>query len=254
MRIEDIKQQLEFIEPINLQYLLTLEPKEIIKWFEDKKIVLSQSWRETLLRMQKNVFTISGVARLDMLNDVYKLVLEAIKEGKTAGQFKQEIKEKLVMRGYLSDNLDETAGILLTPWRMNLVYRQNLQTGFMSGRYKAQLANAKYRPYWQYIGILDNNTRPVHAELQRYFADKVLRFDHPFWNTYYPPNDFNCRCRVKALSESEIKSQGLTIIRRMNTKQFPIGKGFNHPPDVEFTPDFTKYENPVKKVALEIFE
>ena len=32
------------------------------------------------------------------------------------------------------------------------------------------------------------------------------------WSAIYPPNGFNCRCRVTALSESAMKRRGLTVV------------------------------------------
>ena len=53
---------------------------------------------------------------------------------------------------------------------------------------------------------MDSRTRPSHAALN----GKILRYDDPFWNSFYPPNGWNCRCRVRALSESRLTRKGIT--------------------------------------------
>lgn len=91
-----------------------------------------------------------------------------------------------------------------SPARLRLIYRQNLQTAYMSARWKQMKANADARPYWQYVAVMDRRTRPTHSALNT----KVLRHDDPVWQYIYPPNGFNCRCRVRALTERDLLRKG----------------------------------------------
>lgn len=61
------------------------------------------------------------------------------------------------------------------------------------------------RPYWQYLAVMDSKTRPSHAALH----GKIFPADDPFWNSFYPPNGFNCRCHVRSLSKRQIERYGL---------------------------------------------
>jgi hypothetical protein len=77
----------------------------------------------------------------------------------------------------------------------------------MAGRYKEFADNVDDRPFWQFVAVMDSRTRPAHAALN----GKVFRYDDPFWDTHYPPLGFNCRCRVRALSDKNIKSRNLSV-------------------------------------------
>jgi len=55
-------------------------------------------------------------------------------------------------------------------------------------------------PYLEYSTIKDSRVRQDHAELE----GVIKRVDDPFWNTWFPPNDWNCRCIVKQLESASI--------------------------------------------------
>jgi hypothetical protein len=82
-----------------------------------------------------------------------------------------------------------------------------MQTAMMSGRYKGHIENANRRPYWEYVAVMDRRTRPSHAALN----GKIYKYDDPFWETFYPPNGWNCRCRVRTRSLRDIREKNLTV-------------------------------------------
>lgn len=50
-------------------------------------------------------------------------------------------------------------------------------------------------PYLQYFTVGDGRVRPDHRE----WEGIILPVDHPFWDTHFPPNAWNCRCVVRQL-------------------------------------------------------
>jgi hypothetical protein len=58
------------------------------------------------------------------------------------------------------------------------------------------------RPYWKY---LHNETQatPCHVE----WSGLVLRYDDPWWDTHFPPNGPDCRCRGTAVRPEEYTGQ-----------------------------------------------
>lgn len=54
------------------------------------------------------------------------------------------------------------------------------------------------RYYLQYRTAGDDRVRPEHAALQ----GVTLPIDDPFWEEYYPPNGWNCRCTVVQVRKS----------------------------------------------------
>ena len=55
-------------------------------------------------------------------------------------------------------------------------------------------------PYLQYSTVKDSRVRPDHQEID----GVIKRVDDPFWNTWMPPNDWNCRCIVTQLEDATV--------------------------------------------------
>lgn len=67
-------------------------------------------------------------------------------------------------------------------------------------------------PLLQYSTVNDDRVRPDHAEQD----GKTYPVDHPFWDTWYPPNGWRCRCLVRQMrdgnvSEGEFETNDDTI-------------------------------------------
>jgi len=71
-------------------------------------------------------------------------------------------------------------------------YNTSVGTGQMAKKWKDFEANADILPYLQYKTQRDGRVRPAHAVLD----GTTLPMDDPFWDDYYPPNGWNCRCNV----------------------------------------------------------
>ncbi len=198
----------------DLSYALGLEPVEAVRYFRSKGIAVTENWHDLWQEAHARAFTVAGVAKLDLLQDIRGAVDAAIREGRTERWFLNELTPVLKQKGWWGkkEAADPDTGEVRyvrqgSPARLKLIYRQNTQSAYMAGRFKQQLENADSAPYWRYIAVLDQKTRPAHAALN----GKVFRHDDPFWGAMYPPNGWNCRCRVAAYSESRLKRRGLEV-------------------------------------------
>ena len=146
-----------------------------------------------------------------MLKDIRAAVQKAIDEGTTLRDFQKELKPLLKQKGWwgkVPDPKNPEREIQLgSVRRLEKIFDINVRTAYQTGRYNDLAENAKFRPYWQYIAVMDDRTRKEHKSLH----GKVFRWDDPFWDTFFPPNGWNCRCTVKSLSERELKQRGLTV-------------------------------------------
>lgn len=196
-------------EPANLALAMALPPERAIEYFTAKGLRISRMWRDMVPEAHSRAFTVAGVLKAEALQDIRTAMDKAIADGQTFDDFKRGLRAKLKTLGWWGVPTDTETGEILpgramTPHRLRTVFQTNTQSAYMAGRYKAQLENADQRPYWQYVAILDSRTRPRHRSLN----GRIFRYDDPVWRSIYPPNGYNCRCRVKALSADEFEAEG----------------------------------------------
>jgi SPP1 gp7 family putative phage head morphogenesis protein len=184
----------------NLSAAFNLRPEGAIKYMEAKGYKVTGSWKDMLHDAHSKAFTVANVAKADVLQDIKGMIEQAQKNGESFNKFKNNIIPALKSKGWYGKGFDQDGNKLISPTRLDLIYRQNLQSSYMTGRYSQQLDVALSRPWWRYSAVMDSRTRPAHAALH----GKVFRFDDPIWATHYPPNGWRCRCTVTTLSDNEI--------------------------------------------------
>jgi SPP1 gp7 family putative phage head morphogenesis protein len=197
-----------------LQVDLTLAPRDAMAYFASKGETLSWDYTEVWREAHARAFTVAKATTQDVLRSIRAEVDRAIGEGQTFESFKKRLQPRLEKLGWwgkkevLDGNTGELTQVQLgSVRRLRTIYQTNVQTAYMAGRYKRQLANVADRPYWRYVAVMDGRTRPAHAALN----GKVWRWDDPIWEIIYPPNGWNCRCRVVALTEEEFRQLGVPL-------------------------------------------
>ncbi|HDS8578251.1 TPA: minor capsid protein [Klebsiella variicola] len=200
-------------QAVDLAYAARLPPKEAVAYFRAKGHSITWNWYEQLTDAHARAFTVAKAVRLDVLNTIRDEVDRAIHDGITRQEFTRTLAPRLQKLGWwgkqvVVDTQGNAQEITLgSPRRLATIYNVNMRTAYNSGRYAQMMNNAEDYPFWQYVAVMDGRTRPEHAALN----GMVFRYDDPFWQTHYPPNGWNCRCRVRALSAERLNALGLKV-------------------------------------------
>ena len=192
----------------DIKACLNKSPEEIIDFFKAKGCRITWDWQDDWQECQAKSFTIAKVMEMDILQDIKNELVRALDSGETLQTFKSNLESVLAAKGLwkgkkevTNPDTGETAEIELgSNRRMRQIFETNLTTSYRAGQYKQQWENRESRPWWMYVCKMLPTSREEHKALH----GKVFRYDDPFWDSFYPPNGFNCRCDVIPLTEDEI--------------------------------------------------
>jgi len=225
-----------------------MKPEEAVKYLERKGFKITWSWRESLDYANNRSFVVAKSMNMDVLQTIREDVEKALSEGITFEEYRKNLTPRLEALGWWGKKVVDGKMVQLgSPWRLKTIYRTNLQSSYMSGRWKMQEENKEDRPVLEYVAIDDDVTTPVCQAL-----NGVRRpVDDPFWNTNYPPNHFNCRSRVRALTKEQAEKRGGVTKKIPKMEDPKTGKmvkakpseGFNNNPGKKpFEPEKKDYD------------
>lgn len=206
---------------------LKFEPlpmQEAIKFWGDKVPMSPSQFNRLGAEAKLKAFAVSGIAKGDNLATVYASLQRALEQGISFEKFKEECGPIFERRGWTGKRA----------WRVDNIFRTNIQTAYNVGRYKQMKGATATRPYWMYDAVNDRRTRPTHRALN----GKVFPADHEFWSTWMPPNGFRCRCSVTSLSARQAEKRGLKVESEIPQLIEPIDPTTgNKMPAVQLLPD-----------------
>ena len=200
-------------DQVDLGHAARLPPRDAIRYFTAKGYKVSWNWWEVWQEAHARAFTVAKAVKLDVLESIRGALDKAIREGRTGRQFAKEIEPQLRRLGWWGRQFvagpDGVERVQLgSPWRLRTIFDTNMRTTYAAAREQAQLETADSRPYWMYSSRQDSRVRPAHAALD----GAIFRADDPIWRTHYPPNGWNCRCRIRALTERQVRARGARVL------------------------------------------
>ncbi|KNC93793.1 phage minor head protein, partial [Trabulsiella odontotermitis] len=218
---------------VDLGYAIGLKPEQAINYFQAKNFTIGFNWHEVEAETHACSFTVAGILKIDVLETIHQSLADALASGQSQASWEKTIEPVLEKKGWMGDGLKaDEDGVLegkqLLPYRLDTIFRTNMQSAYAAGHYQQQLANVSFRPYWEYVAVMDNRTRPTHAALN----GQTFRWDDPFWDACYPPNGYRCRCRVRTRSERDMENHPTGVLSsegRMTVIQQPWGDGTTRP-------------------------
>ncbi|MNU44048.1 Phage Mu protein F like protein [compost metagenome] len=150
---------------------------------------------------KQNYDEVAYIARIGLAAKAAK-VLNRIGTAVREGRLEASLGDK--------EKLREIAGEAMTDAEADLILRNSFATAYNAGRQEQQKGD-RTRPYLLYRTMGDGAVRPGHAKLDGVLLPK----DHEFWETHYPPNGHNCRCRVDGVTvkqaEALVEAEGSRV-------------------------------------------
>ncbi len=228
---------------VDLSFAIGLPPKKAIEYFEGKGYAIGFDWTDVWHEAHAKSFTVAGVMKQDVLQDIRNSLTDAMKNGESFTKWRDKLLPELEKKGWLGKGTisDPTTGEVskqLAPHRFETIYRTNMHSAMMAGRYQSQRDNIQYRPYATYSTVGDNRVRPKHAELEGFTA----RLDDPVWEYLYPPNDWMCRCSVRTYSEKDIVKKDISVFESSDKDFVQLDQPVNKAGDARPT---TAFKNPL---------
>ena len=163
--------------------------KDVQKMIETHSSVLNGSFRQVEMseamrkRLERSNYVFSGLKTFHELNEAFPSLLDENGNRKTFERFLNDVRK--IDETYNSNYLRAEFTFVQASAEMAAKWERFMQDG---DRY-----------YLQYRTAGDAKVRPTHAEM----AGITLPASDPFWEDFYPPNGWGCRCSVVQVRKSK---------------------------------------------------
>jgi SPP1 gp7 family putative phage head morphogenesis protein len=135
--------------------------------------------------LNRNVYVFSGFKSYHELRDASLLLKDENGDLKSFAQFREDVLK-----------LNEEYNVTY----LEAEYQQAIAAAQAASQWSDIEAGKESQPMLTYRTAGDDHVRPEHAILE----GTTLPVDDPFWDVYYPPNDWGCRCDVTQSDGEEV--------------------------------------------------
>lgn len=166
-----------------------LASEEAQDFIETHSSVLNGSFRQVEMseamrkRLERSNYVFSGLKTFHELNEAFPSLLDENGNRKTFERFLNDVRK-----------IDETYNSNYLRAEFNFVQA----SAEMAAKWERFMQDSD-RYYLQYRTAGDAKVRPTHAEM----AGITLPASDPFWEGFYPPNGWGCRCSVVQVRKSK---------------------------------------------------
>lgn len=206
--------------------MLTVRANEgAVAFIRAKAAISPESYGRLPAQLKLRAFTTAAASDVHTL----RAVLDALADLPAGADWNAKRRE---IAGLLGGGAEADADVRAAMRaRAALIVRTVGRQAYAAARYAEMKEQADVFPYWRYVAVGDERTRPEHQALD----GVVLPQDDAFWSTHYPPWDWGCRCTVEPLTEAEAAEAGVDDAARL-PGAVPDGYRFD-PADLNLDPD-----------------
>lgn len=177
-KVEGAQFRIEILEAPKMQEFIDAHATALDSSF--RQVGMSDAMRR---RLQRSNYIFSGMKTFHELNEAFPSLIDENGNRKPFEQFLNDVQkiDRTYNGNYLRAeyNFCQSSAIMAAKWE-----------GFMQDGDRYNL---------QYRTQRDKKVRSEHAALDRV----TLPMSAPFWQEYYPPNGWNCRCTVVQVRKSK---------------------------------------------------
>lgn len=184
---------------------------EALRYFRNKGLRPSFNWAEVWAEEHAHAFTVAKATELDLLATIRNAVDDALAKGQTFEDFSKALTPKLQRFGWWGRQFvldpetgEEVLAQLGSPARLKLIYNANIRTAHAAGQWDRAQRTKAVLPFFIYIETVSREPREEHLAQ----VGTIAPVDDPYWETWFPPNGYNCKCSVRQITRSEAEQRG----------------------------------------------
>ena len=179
---------------------------EVTEFLDKKGLKPSFHWAEVSPREHAFGFTVAKATKLDVLTTLFEEVKRAQADGVPFDAWAKDLEPRLQKLGWWGkqDMLDPKTGKVVkaqlgSPRRLKTIYWARA-----AGLWQRAQRTKAALPYLVYSLGPSQKHRPDHQAQ----SGITLLVDDPFWDFWFPPNGWRCKCWVRQISRVEADRNG----------------------------------------------